>query len=98
MTNEVYDVYFCDVIQCIQALYGNPEFAPFLVFKPEKHYQKGSNRRNHLYHDMHTETWWWATQAEVEINHQVLLSYLSSSHLIRPKSLCLETKVLIQST
>lgn len=56
-----FDVYFRDVIECIKALYGDPEFAPYLVFAPEKHYsdKKGGNR---LYHDLHTGRWWWSTQ------------------------------------
>lgn len=56
-----FDVYFRDVLQCIKSLYGDPEFAPYLIFAPEKHYldEEGGTR---LYHDLHTGRWWWATQ------------------------------------
>lgn len=66
LAGETYDIYFCDVIACARALYGNPEFTSFLVFKPEKHYRKDTNTC--LYHDMHTGRWWWATQDAVEAN------------------------------
>ena len=56
-----FDVYFRDIIECIKVLYGDPEFAPYLVFVPEKHYldKKGGIR---LYHDLQTGRWWWSTQ------------------------------------
>ena len=36
--DEVCEVYYRDVIACLRVLFGNPDFAPFLVFAPEKHY------------------------------------------------------------
>ncbi|GLB45659.1 putative protein Coprinopsis cinerea okayama7 130 [Lyophyllum shimeji] len=59
--SEVYDLYFWDVIECIRALVGDPDFAPFLVFAPEKHYTNGE-KDIRVYHDMHTGRWWWTTQ------------------------------------
>ena len=58
---EAYDVYFRDIIECIQALFGDPEFAPHLVFLPERHYADADHTQR-LYHDMHTGKWWWAAQ------------------------------------
>jgi len=61
VANEVCEVYFRDVIACIKALYGDPDFAQYLVFLPEKHYvDEGKTQR--MYHDMHTGKWWWSTQ------------------------------------
>jgi Plavaka transposase len=57
----VCEVYFRDVIACLRALFGNPDFAPILVFAPEKHYTD-ELRTARLYHDMHTGRWWWSTQ------------------------------------
>lgn len=45
-------------MDCIRSLYGNPEFAPYLVFAPERHYSNGDR----VYHDMYTGRWWWDTQ------------------------------------
>ncbi|KAM6491507.1 hypothetical protein JOM56_013076 [Amanita muscaria] len=62
---EVCEVYFRDIIACIRSLFGDPDFAPYLVFKPEKHYTDEA-RQERMYHDMHTGEWWWATQAKIE--------------------------------
>ncbi|KAH9015362.1 hypothetical protein EDB84DRAFT_1582216 [Lactarius hengduanensis] len=60
---EVFDVYFRDIMDCVQALYSDPEFSPYLVYAPERHYvdEKCDLR---MYHDMHTGEWWWSTQSE----------------------------------
>lgn len=61
VAGEAFDVYFRDVLECIKALYGDPEFATVLVFSPERHYTD-VDRTKRLYHDMHTGTWCWDTQ------------------------------------
>ncbi|KAJ8468795.1 hypothetical protein ONZ45_g17114 [Pleurotus djamor] len=62
---EVCEVFFRNVIECIRALYGDPDFAQYLAVVPEKHYtDEGKTER--LFHDMHTGRWWWTTQEEVE--------------------------------
>ncbi|KAF8267150.1 hypothetical protein EI94DRAFT_1842165 [Lactarius quietus] len=62
---EVCKVYFRDVIQCIRALFGDLDFTQDLIFRPEKHYVN-EERTERMYHDMHTGSWWWLTQAAVE--------------------------------
>ncbi|THH32704.1 hypothetical protein EUX98_g1491 [Antrodiella citrinella] len=64
---ESFDIYFRDVLDCVKALFGDPEFAPHLVFAPEKHFADEEHKER-LYHDMHTGRWWWATQEAVERN------------------------------
>jgi hypothetical protein len=59
--DEVLDVYYQDILECVRALYGNPDFAPHLIFKPEQHY-KDANQLNRMYNNMHTGKWWWETQ------------------------------------
>ena len=54
-------MYFCDVLECVRALYGDPELAPILVFAPECHYTD-MDKTDRLFHDMHTGKWWWETQ------------------------------------
>lgn len=66
MAGEAYDVYFRDVIECIRALYSEPEFARHLVFLPERHYAD-SDCTMRLFHDMHTGKWWWSAQVSMRL-------------------------------
>ena len=50
-----------DILACIRALYGDPEFARDLIFVPERHYAD-RERTCQVYSDMHTGEWWWAVQ------------------------------------
>ncbi|KAI0690834.1 hypothetical protein BC835DRAFT_1280189 [Cytidiella melzeri] len=63
--NEVCEVFYRDIIACVRAIFGDPDFTPYLVFAPEKHYTD-ARKTQRMYHDMHTGRWWWATQEEVE--------------------------------
>ncbi|THH00887.1 hypothetical protein EW026_g1714 [Hermanssonia centrifuga] len=65
VAGESYDVHFRDIIECVRALYGDPEFARHLVFLPERHYADADHTKR-LYHDMHTGNWWWAIQKSIE--------------------------------
>ncbi|KAG2047079.1 hypothetical protein BDR06DRAFT_985328 [Suillus hirtellus] len=65
VAREAFDVYFQDVVECVKALYEDPEFAPYLVFVPERHYAN-KDKTMQLYHDMHTGKWWWHTQKEIK--------------------------------
>ena len=58
---ECLEFYYRDIIQCIRALFGNPEFANDLVFAPERHYTD-SNQKCRVYSEMHTGEWWWSVQ------------------------------------
>lgn len=61
---EVCEVFFRDVIACIRALFGDPDFAMYLVLVPEKHYTD-DRKTVRMYHDMHTGKWWWSTQVKL---------------------------------
>ena len=61
VAGEVFEVFYWDIIQCIRALYGDPEFKGVLVFAPKRHYAD-TDRTVHVYFDMHTGQWWWDTQ------------------------------------
>lgn len=65
VAGEAFEVYHRDVLECIKALYGDPEFSPHLVFAPERHYAD-ADKTLRRYTDMHTGKWWWATQKELE--------------------------------
>jgi hypothetical protein len=56
-----YEIYRRDIIECIKALFGDPEFAQHLIFAPERHYTDRS-KTVRVYHEMHTGDWWWKTQ------------------------------------
>ncbi|KAG1770541.1 hypothetical protein EDD22DRAFT_977201 [Suillus occidentalis] len=61
VAGKAFDVYFRDILQCVKALYRDPELAPYLVFAPERHYSD-EDQTQRLYHDMYTGNWWWHTQ------------------------------------
>ncbi|KAI0749087.1 hypothetical protein C8Q74DRAFT_1212299 [Fomes fomentarius] len=65
VAGEAFEVYFRDILECIEALYGDPEFAPMLLLVPERHYADG-DRTVRVYFDMNTGKWWWATQKQLE--------------------------------
>ncbi|EPQ49860.1 hypothetical protein GLOTRDRAFT_51483, partial [Gloeophyllum trabeum ATCC 11539] len=65
VAEEAFEVYHRDVLECIQALYGDPEFAADLIFAPERHYSD-PDMTIRMYSDMHTGKWWWATQKAIE--------------------------------
>jgi hypothetical protein len=58
---ETVTMYSRDIIECIKALYGSAEFAPHMIYKPERHYGRANGDERH-YHDMHTGDWWWEMQ------------------------------------
>ncbi|KAG2078736.1 hypothetical protein BDR04DRAFT_1124421 [Suillus decipiens] len=72
VAGEAFDVYFCDILECMKALFGDPELVPHLVFAPKCHYSD-EDQTQHVYHDMHTGQWWWQTQ--------ILVGYLSTMKL-----------------
>ena len=53
--------HYRDILGCIRAIYGNPEFAHDLVFAPERHYLD-SEQTCRVYSEMHTGDWWWSVQ------------------------------------
>ena len=61
IADEPFELYTRDIVECIKTLWGDPEFAPFLVIEPEQHYAD-KDHTVQLYHDMQTGKWWWATQ------------------------------------
>ncbi|KAH7917158.1 hypothetical protein BV22DRAFT_1026893, partial [Leucogyrophana mollusca] len=65
VAGEAFDVYYRDVIECVKALYGDPDFAPYLAFRAERHYAD-EDQTVRLFHDMHTGKWWWETQKQLD--------------------------------
>ncbi|KAJ6553786.1 hypothetical protein DFH09DRAFT_924695 [Mycena vulgaris] len=62
---EVFDLYSRNIIECVRALFGDTDVAPYLFVAPERHYAD-KDQTIRLYHNMHTAKWWWSTQKQVE--------------------------------
>lgn len=58
---EAVEFYSRDVMECLRALWGDPDFAEHLVFQPERHYAD-DDELTRMYHEMNTGKWWWKTQ------------------------------------
>ena len=58
--------YFQDILKCVQALYGDPDFANDLVFAPEHHYLD-SECMCQIYGEMYSGDWWWEVQVRMDI-------------------------------
>ncbi len=64
VAGEAFEVFYRDILQCIEALFGDPEFAPILLLVPERHYAD-SEHTVRVYFDMNTGKWWWSTQVRI---------------------------------
>jgi hypothetical protein len=71
---EICEVYLRDTLECVKAIFGDPDFAPYLAFAPERHYAD-EDKTISMYHDMHTGKWWWSTQVRRRYESSVI-SYL----------------------
>ncbi|KAG2047073.1 hypothetical protein BDR06DRAFT_985326 [Suillus hirtellus] len=65
IANEAFDIYYRDIIECIKALFSDPNFADVLAFAPERHYAD-KDEMIRLYHEMHTGKWWWNSQKHLD--------------------------------
>ncbi|KAM6489556.1 hypothetical protein JOM56_014975 [Amanita muscaria] len=65
VASEAYPCFFRDIIACIRALYGDPDFVYEMLYVPEQHFvdQEGTQR---IYHEMNTGQWWWKMQEVLE--------------------------------
>lgn len=86
VAGEVFEVFYRDIIQCVRALYGDPEFTGLLVFAPERHYADADHTVR-VYFDMHTGRWWWDTQVRIanSYNHFILLIDSTKAELEKRK-------------
>ncbi|KAI0729649.1 hypothetical protein C8Q72DRAFT_912150 [Fomitopsis betulina] len=68
VARETFEVFARNILLCLEAFWCDAEFAPLLVFAPEKHYTD-ANKTVWVYFNLHTGKWWWATQKEIEKTH-----------------------------
>lgn len=74
VAGEAFEIYMRDVMECIKALYGDPEHAQYLCFAPEQHYAD-ADKTQRLYHDMHTGQWWWSTQVIYSLLYGIIIEF-----------------------
>ncbi|KAJ7468883.1 hypothetical protein B0H11DRAFT_2159425 [Mycena galericulata] len=75
---EAFDLYSRNILECVRALFGDSEFAPYLFVAPERHYAD-EDQTIRLYHNMHTAKWWWSTQIEKDNPGATIIPILLSS-------------------
>ncbi|KAG1891598.1 uncharacterized protein F5891DRAFT_1131557 [Suillus fuscotomentosus] len=80
VAGEAFDVFYRDIIECIKALYSDPDFADFLVFAPEHHYAD-EDQTVRLFHDIHTSQWWWDMQVTMFRNKSAYPVYLTIGNI-----------------
>ncbi|KIL54913.1 hypothetical protein M378DRAFT_91716, partial [Amanita muscaria Koide BX008] len=66
VSGESVTLYSRNIMDCISALYGDPEFAHQLKHRPERHYIKEGDKKMRVFHDMQTGNWWWEMQNVLE--------------------------------
>jgi hypothetical protein len=77
-SGEVLEFYSRDIIACLRALWGDPDFGDDLILEPERLYAD-EDMMIRIYHDMNTGKWWWDTQV-----------YIKSLHFFRSLCSCCE--------
>ncbi|KAI0746222.1 hypothetical protein C8Q80DRAFT_1105448 [Daedaleopsis nitida] len=65
IAGEAFETYFRNILECVEALFGDPDFAPMLLLVPERHYTD-ADMTERVYFDMNTGKWWWTTQIQLE--------------------------------
>lgn len=53
-----------DILDAIQALWGKPELADHIVYKPKQMFSD-AEKENRLYTEMWTAEWWWLVQVSL---------------------------------
>ena len=62
--HEHLEFYYKDMLDCIESIYGDPQYAKDLVFTLEQHYTD-HECKSRLYHEMYTCDWWWEIQVRI---------------------------------
>jgi hypothetical protein len=60
-SGEAVELLSRDIIECVRALWGDPEFSEDLILEPERLYAD-EDMTIRIFHDMNTGKWWWDTQ------------------------------------
>lgn len=73
-------LYYQDMIQCIRAIYGDPEFMEQLILAPECHCTDHEHNFR-VYSKMHMGDWWWAVQVHKSFLRAVYTQTLNEGSL-----------------
>ena len=60
-SGESVELFSRDIIDCLRALWGDPEFSEDLILEPERLYAD-EDMTIRIFHEMNTGKWWWDTQ------------------------------------
>ena len=63
-SGEVVEFYMSDIIDCIRALWGDPDFDGDLILEPKWLYAD-EDMTIRIYHEMNMGKWWWDTQVGI---------------------------------
>ncbi|KAF8808312.1 hypothetical protein BYT27DRAFT_7222947 [Phlegmacium glaucopus] len=77
-SGEVLEFYTCNIIECLRALWGDPDFEGDLILKPERLYAD-QDMTIRIYHEMNTGKWWWDTQATTRNKNITIVPIIISS-------------------
>jgi hypothetical protein len=64
--DEKYRIQYRDPIEAIKSLWGDPAFAQHLVYAPKRVFSD-ANKKNRIYSEMWTGTWWGAVQVCIDL-------------------------------
>ncbi|KAF8816261.1 hypothetical protein BYT27DRAFT_7221500 [Phlegmacium glaucopus] len=77
-SGEVLEFYTRDIIECLRALWGDPDFEGDLILEPERLYAD-QDMTIRIYHEMNTGKWWWDTQATTRNKNITIVPIIISS-------------------
>lgn len=68
---EAMELYCRDIMECLQALWGDPDFVGKMIFEPECQYAD-DDEVICLYHGMETGKWWWKIQVCCRVFNMII--------------------------
>ncbi|KAG2367230.1 hypothetical protein BDR07DRAFT_1479353 [Suillus spraguei] len=80
MSTTKLELWWCDPVECVQELIGNPAFKDVMAFAPEQAYEDTLGK-NWIYDDMWTCDWWWEMQSKLAPGATIALVILASNKM-----------------
>ncbi|KAI6016277.1 hypothetical protein BKA83DRAFT_4465384 [Pisolithus microcarpus] len=77
MKHEQLELWWCDPVECVWELIGNPAFRDLMSYVLERAYADAKGE-NHIYDEMWTGDWWWNVQKKLPEGAVVAPAILSS--------------------
>lgn len=70
VAGKSFDIYLRDAVECIQALFGDPEFSPDLLLAPVRLFAD-VEKKIRVFSEMNTGNWWW----NLQVRHLQLFAF-----------------------